>query len=229
MQALIASVTMCVICFIISYMTSDAINLGEPAIDQLWNLFFIVKDSLIFYLCLRLYLDCPFSKWRKKISYTILVGFWAGIFIHNRLIQFDVLSDHISIAYSMSLVLILTIASFSVYSTKWDNLPNDTIEPGYIYEIIGKPRGDWQVLLYIVLQGLGGSFAVTDGKTYIYMSKTRKRSVKEPLQQHRLTGKKCIKLCEATGENIHTYESKVNIVFKFWRNCYSLTKGFKNV
>lgn len=227
MPVLIGSIIICVIGFVISYFTNDEFGLTEDSIDLLWNLFFANKDFLAVFFCVALYLDCSFRNYRKKIPYTILVGFWSGIFIHNRLIQFDILNDYISIFYSMALIIILTIGAFSTYSIRWDNLPNDKIEPGYIYEIIGKPRGGWQLLLYVLLAGRGGSFAITDGTTCIYMNKTAKKSVKEPLSPGYRTGKKCVKLCEATDQNIYTYRLKVGLPFSFWQNCYRLTRGFK--
>jgi len=177
-------------------------------------------------LSLALYKAFNMSRWRFKVISLAILTYYVFATINNSLIYLDVVeSIPVSFVSLLSALLFIFLMG-SRLLTKWYSLPNEKIEPCYLYEIIGKPKTDLQMLLFIATGGLGGSFAVTDGKECVYMSKDYGCAIKEPLDPEYMRGKKLVKLCMDTKENRAVLDSKVGKKFNLLRNCYWLTMGF---
>lgn len=184
------------------------------------------RDVLIFLLSFAVFKTCSMRVWKQKILSSIFVLMSSHALIHNIVVDFIEIDIGISI-FSIVGFIAVAITLFGMMSIKYKNLPNDVIEKGCFYELIGKPRTDLQFLLFILSGGRGGSYAITDGTDYIYMSKTNGKSVRVALEEKHLVNKKCIFIGDDLPSNRRTFNKKENKRFYLWRNCYWLVWGFK--
>lgn len=194
--------------------------------NEQWALYDFSRDSLILFLSLAWYRSTPMRSWRIKITSTISVCLSLWSFIYNILLDIEFIPEGMPAAFSISVIALCAMWLCFSLLYKFDNHKSDEIEPGYIYEIIGKPRLDIQMIWFVFSGGHGGSYAITEGKTCIYFCRVLRKSIKEELDHSYLKGKKIIKLCKSTPENVMMYDSKANRRFNIWRNCYWLTQGF---
>ena len=214
MPLLIFAITLFPVSYLLSHLGLDSAYLTVMDIQ------YLVVSMAVVPLCMG-----------KKMGYKVIalmnLLFSAVFTLFNLFVDYDILqSIDLNWSIFIGLLSLLCLIGF-VFMHRWSNIRSDKIEPGYIYEISGLPRTIIQCVCFLITLGKGGSFAVTDGETCIYMNYQKNKSVKEPLSHSYLIGKKCVKLCKATDENIDIYNSKVNKEFHWWYNCYMLCRGFR--
>lgn len=218
--------TLATIVFLLHFIPAFFSYLGYDAV------FYFLFEAQFLLACLAVYFLCPARQWRLKLIWFVSCLCAVGFFIHNTviipLIDDPNADDTTLWVYSTFFILFCASLIMGMPLVRhWDRLPNDKIEVGKYYEIIGKPRTDLQFLLFMLTGGRGGSYAITDGTHIIKMSKAHNQSILLPFSEEFLIGKKCLEIGGNSGRNQSHFLSKIGIDFSFLRSCYWLSRGFE--
>lgn len=168
------------------------------------------------------YFVCPIRHWRLKIIASIYLMYVFGNVIHNAILLGGFLPEGIPALYSFisttSVCLILGVRML----TKWDHLPNDAIRPGYVYEVIGKPRTDLQMIGFILTAGKGGEFALTNGVKLWKFCRSTGRFEELEFDTTYTLGKKVIELGPEGLSRKHYIKQKLGSRWSLINNCITL-------
>lgn len=171
-------------------------------------------------LALAAYSFCPMHKFREKIFISGAMAFFASVTIHNTLIYTGILQDWVLIIVSGIFIILFLLLFCARLLTKWDSMVSEKIEPGYLYEIIGRPKRDLQFIAFSLSGGKGGTWAHTDGVTCWYFNTTSKVKVAEPLNLDYLIGRKVIKIGVADDKAIEELNAGVGKPWALRNNCW---------
>lgn len=182
--------------------------------------FAFMDDAQMLLMAIAMYKWCPMRRWRQKVvSYLLLICISATT-VHNSLVYLDIINEGTPVFVSVIIILSFMIFFSIKLMSTWDNLPTDKIDPGYIYEVIGKPRNDLQFFAFLLSGGRGGTWAHTDGVTCWYFNTTSKVKVSEDLNLDYLIGRKVIKIGVADDKAIADLNSGVGKSWSLINNCW---------
>jgi len=182
-------------------------------------IFAFMADAQLLLVAIALYKWCPMRQWRRKLLSCIFLICICASTVHNSFVYFDLINEGTPAFVSVASIIVFMVLFSIKLMTKWDNLPNDKIEPGYIYEIIGKPRNDLQFLAFLLSGGSGGTWYVTDGINCWYFSRSTGVQEKEPLDLQSLIGRKVVKVCESSPSIIEKLNSGNGRKWSILNNC----------
>jgi len=189
---------------------------------QMHTGFGLVADLQYLLVAIGAYNLCPMRRWRAKLITCIHLIVTSAATCYSLLVYSGWLLPGLSNYMSFSaLVILLWWFSFKLI-TKWDSLPNDKIEPGNIYEVIGRPRSDLQFVAFILSAGTGGTWYVTDGIDCWYFSKQTGKQEKEPYDESALMGKKVVKVCESSHYILNKLNKGNGRKWSLLNNCLTV-------
>ena len=189
---------------------------------EMWWLYDTISDIEKVLLCAALFLFMPRWRWREKIGASVLLMSYVAVAVWNVLIDRELITHGPVTMATFYGGASIIIALWHRLNRNWDKLPVDTIRPGYFYEIIGKPKSNIQWIGFILSIGKGGSFALTDGKTKYYFSKSANCFKNKPWINADLSSKKVIEIGPANSIFYDKMKKMNNHPFTILNNC--LTK-----
>jgi len=186
---------------------------------QMHTAFSLVDDVQYLLLAIGAFSVCPTRRWRTKtvvcIHLIITLSFiFFNIFVYAGLLEAGII-NYISFGFLVIFLIRLSIKLM----TKWDDLPRDKIELGYIYEVVGKPRNHLQWVAFLLSAGRGGTQYVTDGIDCWYFSKRTGAQEKEKYDKESLIGRKVVKVCESSGYVLAKLNSGNGLKWSILNNC----------
>lgn len=183
---------------------------------------YLSSESAILCVVIFAYRNAHMRDWRKKIMATIFLCVAIATSFHNVCVNFEIFQNEVEIAISGIFIFLFSIIFGSKLLTKWDNLPNDAIRDGYIYEIIGKPRTDLQMLGFVLTAGKGGEFGYTNGVKIWKFCKSTGRFEEFDFYNGYLTGKKIVEVGHKNLSQECFLKNKIGSRWSIFNNCITL-------